>query len=219
MGPCPGCRHVLALHIGEDQCPVCRLVGSPAMRPDMLIEATRNMLTVLRPGEVLLVRIAPYIEQASVDEYQARITSLMERAGLTNAVLFLYGEEFAVMSSSRELAMIESMLDKEGKNEQGKTEQAEAKPEARRGPLGDVPPAPAGPETPGPLPAGELLPVPPAEPAPAGNGEGRGSEAAEPLGSEGLAEPAAGGEGTPDQGAAGDPGTGTARPQRRPRRH
>lgn len=101
MSPCPDCGHLLALHIGEDQCPVCLLINHPVLKADAVMTALRESLLVVREGETLIVRVPPYLTPAQVGNYQEQITHMA--AELPCKVMILTGDEFAVATATGEI--------------------------------------------------------------------------------------------------------------------
>lgn len=226
MGPCPECGHLLALHVGEDDCPVCRLVHAPAMRSDAIREALRRSVSVLQPGETLVVLLPPYFTNEQIEAYQRRIMLMLELSDIPNRCIVLVGDGLVVAEKYHRLqeyiAAADDILaddgtgdiigyrEKEKADERVEESTPEGEPDDSGGTLPGGPPAEGGPEAPGPLPGSELPEVHDAE-GDQGPAEDEGSSGTEGLASgpepEDGEAPAgqADGRETPDGEADGTP--------------
>lgn len=63
------------------------------LTPGEILEALREAVTIIEPGEILAVRVDPRITDAEMGEMRRRAREVGERGGVT--VLLLAGEEFA----------------------------------------------------------------------------------------------------------------------------
>jgi len=97
MRPCPECGHLLALHIGCEQCPVCMLLAHPVLHTDAVELAIREGLYMAHEGDVLVVLVPPYVDQDAVDRYQKHVSSLT--ADVPVKGLILAGDHLAVVKA------------------------------------------------------------------------------------------------------------------------
>jgi len=63
------------------------------LSPAVILEALREAVTIIEPGEILAVRIAPPVSDQEWDEMRQRAEQITADHGVT--VLLLAGEEFA----------------------------------------------------------------------------------------------------------------------------
>jgi len=67
-----------------------------SLTPDEMRDLLRECVTVVAPGETLIVRISPDCTPAQVQEYQQRATEIAEHQGLGFKILVLPAEDLAV---------------------------------------------------------------------------------------------------------------------------
>jgi hypothetical protein len=70
---------------------------------DQILAALETAVMVIRPGEVLVVRVPPWLTQAQTSNYQQSINEMLGWHGLSDIhVLVLPGEEFSKIKPSPE---------------------------------------------------------------------------------------------------------------------
>ena len=76
----------------EDLAPV----EAPALGPGQARALLRECVTVVAPGETLVIRIPDTWNPQQVDQTQRRLSEIVAERGLGFSVLLVPGEEFAV---------------------------------------------------------------------------------------------------------------------------
>lgn len=76
----------------------------PQYSAELVLAAIRECMFVVRPGDTLVVRVPPYIQQERVDAYRERVAGML--GDKPYEVLFVTGDEFAVMTTRPEEAPV-----------------------------------------------------------------------------------------------------------------
>lgn len=69
-----------------------------AFDPDLILAAIEECVTVVKPGEVLAVRVPPDVDEDTVDGLREGSRQLADASGMT--VVFLPGEAFARITTA-----------------------------------------------------------------------------------------------------------------------
>lgn len=80
----------------------------PQYSAELVLAAIRECMFVVRPGDTLVVRVPPYIQQERVEAYQERVAEML--GDKPYEVLFVTGDEFAVMTARPEEAPAEEVV-------------------------------------------------------------------------------------------------------------